>query len=87
MQDWRLTRLRGGFALTFDQEGKRRRFSLDTDDPREAQRLAPALYAELTRPKGRTVADLWKSELVGTDAPIDTEEVVWRAMISKAMEG
>ena len=28
-----------------------------------------------------------QAELVGTDAPIDTEEVVWRAMISKAMEG
>lgn len=82
MQDWRLTRLRGGFALTFDQEGKRRRFSLDTDDPREAQRLAPALYAELTRPKGRTVADLWKSYEIEKHgrAVLNTMKWTWKAL-------
>lgn len=59
MQPWRITRLRGEFALTFDQHGKRRRFTLNTADPREAQRLAPALYAELTRPSGTLISDLW----------------------------
>lgn len=64
MSDWRLTRLRGKFALTFDRDGRRHRHTLNTDDPREAQRIAPALYAELTRPKGRTVADLWQSYML-----------------------
>lgn len=61
MSDWSITRLRGKRALTFYRDGKRQRHTLGTDDPREAQRLAPVLYAELTRPKGRTVADLWEA--------------------------
>jgi integrase len=61
MPGWRLTRLRGELALTFeDDAGKRRRFRLGTSDPSEAKRLAPAVYAELNRPKGTTVADLWE---------------------------
>lgn len=59
MPEWRINRFRDGLALVFEQEGKRRRHSLKTSDPREAERLAPALYAELTRPKGNTVRDLW----------------------------
>lgn len=61
MPEWRITRLRGKFALTFDRDGRRHRYTLNTDDPREAQRIAPALYAELTKPTGRTVAELWEA--------------------------
>lgn len=61
MQEWRITRLRGQFALTFDKDGRRHRYTLNTDDAREANRIAPALYAELTRPSGRTVSDLWEA--------------------------
>lgn len=61
MQPWRITRLRGQFALTFDKDGRRHRYTLNTDDAREAHRIAPALYAELTRPNGRTVTDLWEA--------------------------
>ncbi|TPM36647.1 site-specific integrase [Mesorhizobium sp. B2-3-5] len=61
MSDWSITRLRGGLALAFYRDGKRHRHSLGTSDPREAQRLAPAVYAELTRPQGRKIADLWEA--------------------------
>lgn len=61
MQEWRITRLRGGFALAFERDGKRKRFTLNTNDAGEARRLAPALYAELTRPQGTTVKDLWEA--------------------------
>lgn len=61
MSEWRITRLRGKFALTFDRDGKRHRHTLATNDAREAHRIAPALYAELTKPLGRTVKDLWEA--------------------------
>ena len=41
--------------------GKRHRYSLGTADPREAERLAPSLYAELTRPKGKSIEELWQA--------------------------
>jgi integrase len=73
VSEWRITRLRGQFALTFDRDGRRHRHTLNTDDPREAQRIAPALFAELNRPKGRTVADLWASYILDkAEKPIAT---------------
>lgn len=82
MPEWRITRLRGGFALTFDRDGRRHRYTLDTADPREAQQLAPALYAELTKPKGRKVADLWKAYEVEKEgrAVLDTMKYTWKAL-------
>jgi len=59
MPDYRIGRLNGRLCLTWWAAGKRHRYSLGTDDPREADRIAPALYAELTRPKGTTVEELW----------------------------
>lgn len=82
MPEWRITRLRGGFALTFDRDGRRHRYALNTSDPREAQQYAPALYAELTKPKGRKVADLWKaytSEKEGR-AVLTTMKYTWKAL-------
>lgn len=61
MPEWRLTRLRGQLALTFDRGGKRHRYTLNTADAGEAHRIAPALYAQLTRPAGRKVADIWEA--------------------------
>jgi integrase len=62
--EWRLTRLNGEFCVAWDEEqpdgrSTRRRYRLGTSDAREAKALAAARYAELTRPVGRTVADLW----------------------------
>lgn len=82
MPEWRITRLRGGLALTFEQNGKRRRHSLGTDDPRQAYLLAPAIFAELTRPTGRTVQDLWTAYTLDKagKAVLVTMEHTWKAM-------
>ena len=61
MPEYSIGRLNKCFCLTWWRDGKRHRYSLGTNDPREAERLAPALYAELTRPKGTTVEDLWRA--------------------------
>jgi len=55
--EWRLTRLRGNWALTFNdaQTGKRHRHNLKTRSRHEASKLAPALFEELTRPKGAII--------------------------------
>jgi len=82
MPPWRITRLRGKFALTFDHEGKRRRYNLATADASEAQRLAPSFYAELTRPKGRTVADLWNAYTAEKEGKpiVATMKYTWKAL-------
>lgn len=66
MSDYRITRLRGQYAITWDETGPdgrkiRRRYGLATDNPAEAARRAPSRYAELTRPNGTTVLDLWQA--------------------------
>lgn len=61
MPVWRVTRLRGEFCVTWDEGDIRRRYKLGTSDPKEAERRAASRHAELTRPKGTTVADLWAS--------------------------
>jgi integrase len=58
---WSIGRLGAEFVLVYRQDGKRKRHRLGTSHPREAQRIAPGLYAELTKPKGTTVADLWRA--------------------------
>lgn len=58
--EWTISRLRGGWALVFWQDGKRRRHSLGTASKSEAERLAPALFAQLTAPGGATVRELWE---------------------------
>lgn len=63
-RDYRIGRYRGERALVYyDAAGKRHRHKLDTADPREAERRAPALFAELTRPQGSSVAELWPAYL------------------------
>lgn len=60
MPDYTFGRLRGEIALVYwDAAGTRHRHTLGTPDKGEAERLAPAVYAELTRPKGTSVKDLW----------------------------
>jgi hypothetical protein len=62
MPDWRITKLKGECCLTWADAtvpGGRRRYRLGTSDPKEAARIAPARYADLTRPMGTTVNALW----------------------------
>jgi integrase len=62
MSGYRIGRLNGKFVLVFDgPEGKRRRFRLDAKDASEAYRIAPGIHAELTRPKGTSVAEIWQA--------------------------
>lgn len=62
MPDYRIGKLKGRFVLVFTgADGKRRRARLVAKNADEARRVAPGAYAELTRPRGKTVADLWNS--------------------------
>jgi integrase len=60
MSEYSIGKLNGECCLVYyDPGGKRRRYRLGTDDARQAAILAPAVYHELTKPKGKTVAALW----------------------------
>lgn len=82
MSEWRLTRLRGEFCIAWQDGDIRRRYRLGTDDRQEAARRAPARYAELTRPKGTTIADLWEGYRTDkAGRPIATTmEYTWKAL-------
>lgn len=82
MSDWRITRFRGQFALTWTEPGEdgrtiRRRYSLGTGDRQEAERRAPSRYAELTRPHGTTVAELWQAYRDDHDGRRIAENMAW----------
>ena len=85
MPEWRLTRLRGEYCITWDDPSVhtgRRRYRLGTADPQEAARRAPARYAELTRPSGTAVADLWAGYIRDMDgrAVVATMAHTWKAL-------
>lgn len=87
MPEWRITRFRGKFAITWDEPGPdgqtiRRRYSLHTDDREEAARRAPARYAELTSPQGTTVADLWKAYCIDHEGRriLERMQYSWKAL-------
>jgi integrase len=82
MPEYSIGRLRGRLCLVIWRDGKRQRHDLGTTDPREAERLAPALYAELTKPRGASVAELWESycrDRAGR-AVIGTMRHTWKAL-------
>jgi integrase len=75
--------LRGKLALIYyDRAGVRHRHGLGTTDASEARRLAPAVYAELTRPRGTAVAALWAGYLQekAGRAVIITMTHTWKAL-------
>lgn len=82
MPEYSIGRLRGGFALVFWRDGKRHRHALGTADKGEAERRAPALYTELTRPRGKTVDALWHAytaDMTGR-AVVQTMTHTWKAL-------
>lgn len=84
--DYEIGRLRDGLVLVyFDGEGKRHRHALRTDDPGEARKLAPALYAELTRPKGVAVKILWDAYTAAYKgrAVVETMQYTWKALSAR----
>lgn len=87
MPEWRLTRLGGEYCVAWDELGEdgrkiRRRYRLGTRDHQEATRRAPARYAELTRPKGTKVEDLWEAYCLDMEgrAVVGTMKYTWRAL-------
>jgi len=58
--EYRLTRLRGNWALTYNdaRTGKRHRHNLKTASRREAEKIAPSVFEELTRPEGDIIDNL-----------------------------
>lgn len=82
---WRLTRLKGEYCLTWHDAGGRRRYRLGTTDKAEATRKAPSKYAELTRPTGTTVKDLWDGytrDMCGR-AVVGTMRHTWKALAKR----
>jgi integrase len=81
-EDYRLGRLKGEFVVVWYEHGERRRHRLGTENPREAALLAPAVYSELTRPKGKSVADLWRAYTQDRSgrAVIETMRHTWKAL-------
>lgn len=79
-----IQRYREGFAIVFNdpETGKRRRFALGSDTKAGAKRIAPVFYARLTRPKGTTVADLWKAYTVAKHGKsiVTTMQYTWKAI-------
>lgn len=82
MPEYSIGRLNGKFCLSWYVDGKRHRYSLGTSDPREAERAAPGLFAELTRPKGKSVEELWEAytkDRAGR-AVLVTMSYTWKAL-------
>lgn len=85
-QQYRIRSYRGALAIVFyDGNGKRHRHSLGTANPREAERVAPAVYAELTRPRGNDVASLWQAYMGDRQgrAVLQTMAHTWKALESR----
>lgn len=62
MRDYRIGRLNGRFVVTWDEDGKRRRFRLNAATAREAEAEARQVIAEISAPRGTaTVADIWEA--------------------------
>lgn len=85
MPDYRIGKLNGRLCLSWYEHGKRHRHSLGTSDPREAERIAPSLYSELTRPKGKTVEELWKAYIQDRAgrAVLVTMSYTWKALCAR----
>jgi len=82
MPDYSIGKLNGKLVLVYWRDGKRKRYSLGTSDPREAERTAPSLYAELTRVKGTHVKSLWEAYCIDKSghAIIRTMRHTWKAI-------
>jgi integrase len=82
MSSYRIGKLNGRFVLVFDVGGKRRRFRLNAKDASEAHRVAPGIFAELTRPTSKKVEDLWRAfiqDRVGRAVTV-TMVYTWKAL-------
>lgn len=64
MREYRIGRLKGKFVVSWWVDGKRRRYRIDADTLRDAEREARDIILRETAPAGgATVADLWPAYL------------------------
>jgi integrase len=82
MPSYRIGRLNGKFVIVFEQGGKRRRYRLRAKDKSGAEHEAPGIYAELTRPTGTTVGELWSAYLAdrADRAIVSNMPHTWKAL-------
>ena len=83
MSQYSIGRRRGRFELVYyDADGNRHRHSLGTSDPREAELLASEVFAELSKPRGKTVAELWAAYIADMEgrAVVTTMKSTWKAL-------
>jgi integrase len=80
MQGYRIGRLKGGFAVTWIEGGKRRRFKLDAATAREADAEARGVYAaaQSLRPE-ITVTDVWQAYRADVAGRPVARSLDWRA--------
>jgi len=75
--EYRLTRLRGNWALTYNDAttGKRHRHSLKTRSRREAEKIAPRVFEELTRPEGDIIDNLISAYIKDKTGRVFTQDL------------
>lgn len=85
MPEWTIGRLKGRYVLSFWRDGKRVRYRLNAADKGGAEREAPGLFTLLSKPKGKTVAELWEAYERDMDgrAVIATMRHTWKALAGR----
>lgn len=60
--EYRIGRLNGGFVVSWWEDGKRRRYRLDAQSRKDAEREAlDVIKREVKAPEGATIGELWES--------------------------
>jgi integrase len=83
MPEYNIGKLGGECVLVFwDSGGTRHRFRLGTADAREAAIRAPGIFAALSKPKGKSVEELWTAFLRDKEgrAIIEPMRWTWKAL-------
>jgi site-specific recombinase XerC len=83
MSKYSIGRRRGRLELIYhDESGKRHRHSLGTSDARQAELLAPEIFGELAKPRGKTVVELWAAYVIDMEgrAVATTMKHTWKAL-------
>jgi len=78
--EYRLTRLRGNWALTYNDAvtGKRHRHTLKTRSRREAEKAAPSVFEGLTRPDGDIIDNLVAAYIKDKAGRVITKDTHYR---------
>lgn len=78
MQEYRIGKFRGGFAVSWWEDGKRRRYSLEALTPKDAEREALDLIRlKTTGTKAPTTSEMWEAYLVDRAGRPIAETMRW----------